>query len=57
LARGADLLVIKRSKRKRDERPHLKVYKEIKEFAGVKDIVYIYCSPKLYGMIEPNIGY
>ncbi|MGD9035548.1 MAG: glycosyltransferase family 39 protein [Syntrophobacterales bacterium] len=57
LAKGADLLVIKRSKRKRDERPHLKVYKEVKEFVGVKDIIYIYCSPKLCEVLDLKNGY
>jgi hypothetical protein len=57
LANGADLLIIKRSKRKRDKRPQLKLFREVKEFAGVKDIIYIYCSPKLYDMIDLSNGY
>jgi len=57
LAEGADLLIIKRSKRKRDKRPQLKVFREVNEFAGVKDIIYIYCSPKLYDMIDTRNGY
>jgi hypothetical protein len=57
VAKGADLLVIKRSKKKRDKRPHLKVYKEVKEFVGVKDIIYIYCSPKLCEMLDLRNDY
>jgi hypothetical protein len=57
LANGADLLIIKRSKRKRDKRPQLKLFREVKEFAGVKDIIYIYCSPKLYEMLDLSNGY
>jgi len=57
LAEGADLLIIKRSKRKRDQEPQLRVFREVKEFTGVKDIVYIYCSPKLYDLIGKSDGY
>lgn len=56
-AKGVDILIIKRSKRKRDKRVQLKLYREVKEFAGVKDIIYIYCSPKLYEMLDLSKGY
>ena len=57
LENGADLLIIKRSKRKRDKRVQLKRFREVKEFAGGKDIIYIYCSPKLYEMLDQSSGY
>jgi hypothetical protein len=56
-ANGADLLIIKRSIRKRDKRPQLKIFREVKEFAGVKEIIYVYCSPKLYKMLNLSNGY
>jgi hypothetical protein len=47
LARKADLLIIKRSSRKKKLQPQLKTFREVKEFVGKKNIVDIYFSPEL----------
>jgi 4-amino-4-deoxy-L-arabinose transferase-like glycosyltransferase len=47
-----DLLIIKTSKRKKNHTPRFKKYRKVEEFVGVKDIVSIYCSPKLYKSIS-----
>jgi 4-amino-4-deoxy-L-arabinose transferase-like glycosyltransferase len=53
--REMDLLVIKTSKKERNHTPRLKNYRKVEEFVGVKDIVGIYCSPRLYGTVEGKI--
>ena len=53
--RQIDLLIIKTSKKKQNQIPGFKKYKKVEEFVGVKDIVTIYCSPRLYGKIKGKI--
>jgi hypothetical protein len=53
--REIDLLIIKTSKRKKNHTPRFKKYRKVEEFVGVKDIVSIYCSPRLYGTIKDKI--
>jgi len=50
-----DLLVITRSKNNESSTPPLKKFIKIKEFIGLKDMVSIYCSPRLYGTVEGKI--
>jgi len=50
-----DLLVIKKSKKNGSSSPPLKKFIKVKEFIGVKDIVSIYCSPRLYGTVKGKI--
>jgi hypothetical protein len=52
---GMDLLIVKTSKKKKNQTPHFKKYRKVEEFIGVKDIVSIYCSPRLYGTVEGKI--
>ena len=52
LHKSFDLLIIKTSKISENSRPGLKKFMKVKEFAGKKDIVHIYCSPKLYESIQ-----
>jgi hypothetical protein len=50
-----DLLVIKKSKNDKSSAPPLKKFIRVKEFIGVKDIVIIYCSPRLYRIVKGKI--
>jgi hypothetical protein len=52
LARKADLLVIKRSSRKKKLQPQPRVFREVKEFVGKKNMVDIYCSPELKKTVD-----
>lgn len=52
LKKGGDLLIIKTSKKTNNSRPLLKKFRKVKEFVGVKDIVNIYCSPRLYREVK-----
>jgi hypothetical protein len=52
---GMDLLIVKTSKKKKNQTPHFKKYRKVEEFIGVKDIVSIHCSPRLYGTIKGKI--
>jgi 4-amino-4-deoxy-L-arabinose transferase-like glycosyltransferase len=52
LARKADLLVIKRSSRKKKLQPQLKVFRGAKKFVGKKNIVDIYFSPELKNAVN-----
>jgi hypothetical protein len=47
-----DLLVIKKSKNNESSAPPPNKFIKVKEFIGVKDIVSIYCSPRLYRTIR-----
>jgi hypothetical protein len=47
-----DLLIITTSKKGTNSRPRLKKFRKIKEFVGKKDIVSIYCSPRLHRVIR-----
>jgi hypothetical protein len=50
-----DLLIVKTSKKKKNQTPRFKKYRKVEEFVGVNDIVGIYCSPRLYGTVKGNI--
>ncbi len=50
-----DLLIVKTSKKKKNQTPRFKKYRKVEEFVGVKDIVSIYCSPRLYGTVKGKI--
>jgi hypothetical protein len=52
--RDMDLLIIKTSKREKNHTPRFKNYRKVEEFVGVKDIVTIYSSPRLYGTIPDS---
>jgi 4-amino-4-deoxy-L-arabinose transferase-like glycosyltransferase len=52
LHKSFDLLIITTSKTSENSRPGLKKFMKVKEFAGTKDIVHIYCSPRLYRTIR-----
>jgi 4-amino-4-deoxy-L-arabinose transferase-like glycosyltransferase len=52
LKRQLDLLIMKVSKKKGNQKPRLKKFRKVKEFFGKKNIVIIYCSPKLYESIQ-----
>jgi hypothetical protein len=52
LQKNSDLLIIKTSKKSENSRPGLKKFMKVKEFAGTKDIVNIYCSPRLYRTVK-----
>jgi len=52
LKKRFDLLIIKTSKSRKNQRPRLERFKKVKEFVGVKDIVNIYCSPRLHRAIR-----
>mgnify|MGYP001829079514 CR=1 FL=1 len=52
LKKSFDLLIIKTSKKRKNARPRLKKFTRVKEFVGAKDIVNIYCSPRLYRTIR-----
>ena len=52
LLEGYDLLIFKTSKKSKNPTPRLKKFRKVKEFVGKKDIVSIYCSPKLYRSIS-----
>jgi 4-amino-4-deoxy-L-arabinose transferase-like glycosyltransferase len=52
---GMDLLIIKTSKKKKNQTPRFKKYRKVEEFVGVKDIVSIYCSPRLCGTVKGKI--
>jgi hypothetical protein len=53
LARRADLLVIKRSSRKKNLSHQLGAFREVKQFVGKKNIVDIYFSPELENAVNP----
>jgi 4-amino-4-deoxy-L-arabinose transferase-like glycosyltransferase len=55
LHKSFDLLIIKTSKTSENSRPGLKKFIKVKEFVGTKDIVNIYCSPRLYGTVKGKI--
>lgn len=48
----ADLLIIRMSKKRGSPGSKIGKFSKVKEFVGVKDIVSIYCSPKLCNAIE-----
>ena len=48
----SDLLVIKRSKRKKKQPHQFAAFTEVKEFVGKKNIVDIYCSPELKKAVD-----
>jgi hypothetical protein len=52
---GMDLLIVKTSKKKKNQTPRFRKYRKVEEFVGVKDIVSIYCSPRLYGTVKGKI--
>jgi hypothetical protein len=52
---GIDLLIVKTSKKKKNQAPRFRKYRKVEEFVGVKDIVSIYCSPRLYGTVKGKI--
>jgi hypothetical protein len=52
LQKSFDLIIIKASKKSENSRPGLKKFMKVKEFVGAKDIVSIYCSPRLYRTIR-----
>jgi hypothetical protein len=52
LHKSYDLLIIKTSKTSENSRPGLKKFMKVKEFAGAKDIVNIYCSPRFYRTVK-----
>jgi len=55
LQKSFDLLIITASKKTKNSRPGLKKFKRVKEFIGLKDIVSIYCSPRLYETVKGKI--
>jgi hypothetical protein len=55
LKKSFDLLIITTSKKRKNSRPRLKKFTRVKEFVGAKDIVNIYCSPKLYRTVKGKI--
>jgi hypothetical protein len=52
LKKSFGLLIITTSKKRKNSRPQLKKFTRVKEFVGAKDIVNIYCSPRLYRTIR-----
>jgi 4-amino-4-deoxy-L-arabinose transferase-like glycosyltransferase len=50
-----DLLIVKTSKKKKNQTPRFREYRKVEEFVGVKDIVSIYCSPRLYRTVQGKI--
>jgi 4-amino-4-deoxy-L-arabinose transferase-like glycosyltransferase len=52
LSRQIDLLIIEESKKKEIQKLQLKKFRKVKEFVGKKNMVIIYCSPKLYRSIS-----
>ena len=52
IKRQLDLLIMKVPKKKENQTIRLKKFRKIKEFFGKKNIVIIYCSPKLYESIQ-----
>jgi hypothetical protein len=52
---GMDLLIVKTSKKRKNQTPRFRKYRKVEEFVGVKDIVSIYCSPRLYGTVKGKI--
>ena len=52
LKRQLDLLIMKVPKKKENQTVRLKKFRKVKEFFGKKNIVIIYCSPKLYESIQ-----
>jgi len=55
LQKSFDFIIIKTSKKSENSRPGLKKFMKVKEFAGAKDIVNIYCSPIIYETIKGKI--
>ena len=55
LEKSFDLLIITTSKKGKSSRPRLKKFTRVKEFVGEKDIVNIYCSPRLYRTVKGKI--
>ena len=55
LKKRLDLLIITTSKERKNSRPRLKKFTRVKEFVGAKDIVSIYCSPRLYRRVEGKL--
>ena len=55
LKKSFDLLIITTSKKGTNSRPQLKKFTRVKEFVGEKDIVNIYCSPRLYRTVKGKI--
>jgi hypothetical protein len=55
LKKNFDLLIITTSKKGTNSRPQLKKFTRVKEFVGEKDIVNIYCSPRLYVTVKGKI--
>jgi len=52
LERQLDLLIMKVPKKRENSTPRLTKFRKVKEFLGKKNIVIIYCSPKLYESIQ-----
>jgi len=48
----ADLVIIRLSKKRGSPGSNIGKFSRVKEFVGVKDIVSIYCSPKMYRAIK-----
>jgi hypothetical protein len=55
LKKSSDLLIITTSKKRKNSSPRLKKFTRVKEFMGAKDIVNIYCSPRLYRTVKGKI--
>jgi len=55
LEKSFDLLIITTSKKGKNSRPRLKKFTRVKEFVGEKDIVNIYCSPRLYRTVKGKL--
>jgi 4-amino-4-deoxy-L-arabinose transferase-like glycosyltransferase len=55
LKKNFDLLIITKSKKRKNSRPRLKKFTRVKEFVGEKNIVNIYCSPRLYRTVKGKI--
>jgi 4-amino-4-deoxy-L-arabinose transferase-like glycosyltransferase len=52
LEKQLDLLVMKMPKKKKKQISRLKKFRKVKEFFGIKNNVFIYCSPELYRSIR-----
>ena len=53
-AQNADLIAVKRSRRKRDLGSQFTIFKEVKKFVGKKNTVEIYCSPGLKANLDQS---
>jgi 4-amino-4-deoxy-L-arabinose transferase-like glycosyltransferase len=52
LKRELDLLIMKVPKKKENQTVRLKKFRKVKKFFGKKNIIIIYCSPKLYESVQ-----